>query len=378
MKIKAYFIVLTFLLALSNCSSRKQKEKLSLVQSYNPSIEYFSSQFKLFARNDSSFVLFYILKKPKYQGIEAYLPQKLLIECVSATNNKEILEKFEIPIEDKLTDEFSIQEKFEFSINDTAFNVKVDVVNSSSKVLTTFYDFYRASNKFHEYYFYENNQFLFQPYLVVKEKYSIFSYTNKINSFCLASDTLHQKEILTIPYEWEKGNELLLFYSDTEFVFSKYLLSADDLKLEEEFSLAPPLQLFNTHIELNDSTKHFIDEFWLETSNFDVNKAKELIRVFYNRVKLANRYFTSYKKGWNTDRGKIYILLGLPDNVKQGANAEIWTYFSKKQNTVANLRFEKNYVNRNSNDFEVADSISFNNLLSKAKRSWTNGTIYYY
>jgi GWxTD domain-containing protein len=44
-------------------------------------------------------------------------------------------------------------------------------------------------------------------------------------------------------------------------------------------------------------------------------RAKEFIRNYYRRVEWANFYFTSYKEGWKTDRGMIYMLFGLPDEL---------------------------------------------------------------
>ena len=41
-----------------------------------------------------------------------------------------------------------------------------------------------------------------------------------------------------------------------------------------------------------------VDEFWLRAANKNVELARDLIRIYYNRAYLANYYFTSYKEGW--------------------------------------------------------------------------------
>ena len=41
---------------------------------------------------------------------------------------------------------------------------------------------------------------------------------------------------------------------------------------------------------------------------------------------LANKYFTSYKKGWKTDRGMIFIIYGLPDSLFKSGEEERWIY----------------------------------------------------
>lgn len=58
----------------------------------------------------------------------------------------------------------------------------------------------------------------------------------------------------------------------------------------------------------------------------DRDRAKSFMRSFFRRVELANQYFTSYKEGWKTDRGMIYLIFGLPDEVIFGGPIEIWKY----------------------------------------------------
>jgi hypothetical protein len=58
----------------------------------------------------------------------------------------------------------------------------------------------------------------------------------------------------------------------------------------------------------------------------DKERAKDLMKSYFRRVELANRYFTSYKEGWKTDRGMIYIIFGLPDEVYQFTDREVWNY----------------------------------------------------
>ena len=58
----------------------------------------------------------------------------------------------------------------------------------------------------------------------------------------------------------------------------------------------------------------------------DTERAKKLIRNYFRRVELANQYFTSFKEGWKTDRGMIYVVFGLPDEVYKFSDREVWTY----------------------------------------------------
>jgi GWxTD domain-containing protein len=58
----------------------------------------------------------------------------------------------------------------------------------------------------------------------------------------------------------------------------------------------------------------------------NAQRAREFMRNYYKRVEWANAYFTSYKEGWKTDRGMIYILFGLPDELYRFTDREVWTY----------------------------------------------------
>ena len=58
------------------------------------------------------------------------------------------------------------------------------------------------------------------------------------------------------------------------------------------------------------------DAFWLARDPSPGTPENELKREFYRRVRVANANFRSFTtSGWKTDRGRIYILFGEPDQV---------------------------------------------------------------
>ncbi len=65
-------------------------------------------------------------------------------------------------------------------------------------------------------------------------------------------------------------------------------------------------------------------------------RARTFMRSYFKRVELANLYFSSYKEGWKTDRGMIYIIFGLPEEVYSFDDREVWEY----KNDNANIRFQ--------------------------------------
>jgi len=60
----------------------------------------------------------------------------------------------------------------------------------------------------------------------------------------------------------------------------------------------------------------------------DKDRARLFMKNFFRNIELANIYFSSYKEGWKTDRGMLYLIFGLPDEVSKNTGNEIWTYKS--------------------------------------------------
>lgn len=95
-------------------------------------------------------------------------------------------------------------------------------------------------------------------------------------------------------------------------------------------TMIEPLAYFATQEEMNalrtsDKPKMAVDEFWIGRST-NIERSRELLRIYYNRVLFSNFYFTSYKEGWRTDRGMIYIMYGPPDKVYKSPAGEQWGY----------------------------------------------------
>lgn len=75
--------------------------------------------------------------------------------------------------------------------------------------------------------------------------------------------------------------------------------------------------------------KKDFDKFWLDLTRSE-SRAKRIIKVYYDRVNEANQLFTTYKNGWKTDKGMIYIVFGMPDRVTRTQDNEKWSYFAKQ------------------------------------------------
>ncbi|MFW6348738.1 MAG: GWxTD domain-containing protein, partial [Cyclonatronaceae bacterium] len=74
-----------------------------------------------------------------------------------------------------------------------------------------------------------------------------------------------------------------------------------------------------------DSLKRAVDIFWLE--NLESGRtAREVMALYYQRVVEANMQFTSFKEGWKTDMGMVYIIFGPPWYVDRRGQNIRWTY----------------------------------------------------
>jgi len=77
----------------------------------------------------------------------------------------------------------------------------------------------------------------------------------------------------------------------------------------------------------------FVDAFWKHRDPTPGTEANEFRDEHYRRLQYANRRFRGYgKPGWQTDRGKIYVLLGEPMTRREFMGqetyfpAQIWSY----------------------------------------------------
>ncbi len=71
--------------------------------------------------------------------------------------------------------------------------------------------------------------------------------------------------------------------------------------------------------------KRRFDAFWGRlVANRQV--AADLIERYYSRIEEANLRFSTFKEGWKTDRGMIYVIFGAPAYVETRIDAEVWHY----------------------------------------------------
>jgi GWxTD domain-containing protein len=69
-------------------------------------------------------------------------------------------------------------------------------------------------------------------------------------------------------------------------------------------------------LETDDEREHFIEEFWRRRDPDPDTDENEYREEYYERIAYANEHFASGIPGWKTDRGRIYIMYGKPDELE--------------------------------------------------------------
>jgi GWxTD domain-containing protein len=106
-----------------------------------------------------------------------------------------------------------------------------------------------------------------------------------------------------------------------EFREGQYLASADEIKRFKQMTTQA-------------AKRDFLAKFWSDVEQGQGGRRSIDRTLYLHRVTIANqRYRGMGKEGWQTDRGRVYLLYGEPDEVERFPNSdnskpyEIWHYY---------------------------------------------------
>lgn len=125
--------------------------------------------------------------------------------------------------------------------------------------------------------------------------------------------------------------------SDGNFLTSEYASMREEL-VDKDFELT--LYLRDDEIKKGyesaktvDDKRKFMFEFWKKRDTNPATPQNEFKREYLKRVLEANNLFKEpFKEGWLTDRGRIYVAFGKPDDIERNPYSgdkksyEIWRY----------------------------------------------------
>ena len=118
-----------------------------------------------------------------------------------------------------------------------------------------------------------------------------------------------------------------------------------------------------------------IDGFWMTLAGNE-ERARELIKRYYNRVQDANSFFTSHVEGWKTDMGMVYIIFGPPNKTYKTQEMETWVYGQEGSPQAVTFKFEKIPNPFSENNFKLLRNISFRDPWYIAVNNWRAGHVY--
>ncbi len=175
---------------------------------------------------------------------------------------------------------------------------------------------------------------------------------------------------------------LYFFQPDTTLDTGLTLLNfGDDFpRIKNARDMIMPLAYLTSSPEYNEiksatNQKLAVDDFWLNCAD-DMERARELIRIYYNRVFFSNYYFTSFKKGWMTDRGMIFIIYGPPQAIYTKVNEERWVYYRKNYSSSITFVFNNIQSPYADNNFILQRSESYDIHWRQAVNSWRDGQVF--
>lgn len=141
-----------------------------------------------------------------------------------------------------------------------------------------------------------------------------------------------------------------------------------------------------TNMRTSIKPKLALDDFWVKCGG-NIDKSRELIRIYYTRALYANYYFSSYREGWRTDRGMVYMIYGPPDKVYKSNTDESWGYRKAEVKSSWGTRyqvkedylffvFKKRDNKFSDNDYSLNRSETVVSYWDKAITSWRKGVVF--
>ncbi len=116
---------------------------------------------------------------------------------------------------------------------------------------------------------------------------------------------------------------------------------ASEKELDREFEYTRYInrkQERDTYKKLNlEGKRNFIKQFWAERDQTPGTLENEFKQDYLGRIEVANRsYRGSFREGWRSDRGRILLVYGRPDEIErfpfsnQNRTYEVWHYYSQQ------------------------------------------------
>ena len=124
--------------------------------------------------------------------------------------------------------------------------------------------------------------------------------------------------------------------------------------------------------------RHAFDRFWLSLYP-DQAMAASMMRKYFGRIEEANRLFSTFKEGWKTDRGMVYVILGPPERVEKIPDFEVW-YYGHPGAYAANVyRFRRVFfapANLSIEEYVLRRNTGYETFWERMIMKWRDGEVF--
>ena len=127
-----------------------------------------------------------------------------------------------------------------------------------------------------------------------------------------------------------------------------------------------------------DGKREFLANFWKRRDSTPETEVNEVKRDYFQRVDYANQVFSgSWNEGWRTDRGRVILLYGMPDEVDRNYMEidkkpyEVWHYYNLEGGVIfifADLSGFGNYELLHSTYSRELSNPNWENMISKTRQ----------
>lgn len=417
---RAYYLIVLSLLFISSCVTKKQViEKQEQSKIYTPGTTYLHPEYLIYHHADTASQLIVkinadeLLFNQANPENELQAKVKIQYQLVDITDNASsnsitdsatFVKKVEkIPGKNTVLQTLTIKTKYgkqyslKISFSDLLRGVKQTNFISVNKLTRNCSQNFKTISRI-------NDLPMFRSFIYPDEKIRIIHNLNGLKHVYIKyrkDDTplppppfsvlkepdysLVQDSVWVFPYNQQlsyqfayKGNYLIV--TDSLQKEGLYIINAGRSfpKVTEPDMMIPPLEYLTTTDEFNalkkqDNSKLAVDNYWLKMSGNNLDMARELIRIYYTRMFYANQFFTSYKQGWRTDRGMIYIIFGPPSSITKNATSETWEYYVRQDASNLTITFNKTPSPYTENHYVMVRSDSYTRFWRLAIDTWHKG-----
>lgn len=225
----------------------------------------------------------------------------------------------------------------------------------------------------------------FEPEVNIKIDYYDYNFKPAHPPMTLKKDSLTAPFAIESWFEVGNRDSILLSKKGLYFIHSsnslvgKSIITRDNnfpkfSKIERLVESLVYLTTEEEYLKMSTSfkKKELFDKFWLNNTKSEA-KAKKGVKEYYKRVREANTLFTSYKEGWKTDMGMLYIIFGPPSKVFLKNDGIMWIY--SKTFELPRIAFFFNHINTalSEEHYVLVRNAEYQNLWFRTIDLWRSG-----